>query len=877
MMFLRRLLSLRAVPAVLLFLTGLLTAPTAMASAGNNSIKIVAFYGAGNLSKSEYTRDTIILFNPTQAAITMNGWSIQTGGTTGAFTTVYQLPNATIPAGGYYAIAASGSAYVSGSGCTGANCGKTFAYDYELKTLEGTATTTDNILSSTNTTIALVSSQTALNTCSLTASTLVDVLGVGAADGSTTVSCFAGGGNAPYTPATLNGVTTNVHGTVYPYGTVRRNRCSDTFNNNYDFTLGYIDFENSQSTPQPCPAAGSQLGVLAYATPNNVATKTNFTITALITKPATSTGLTVTADLSNLGLSATTQLYDDGTHGDAVANDGIYSLTTQAASGYNGQVVGLNVTATDTQGNVAIGTIPFSLGGSSVPGPGNNNIEILGWFGAGNLARSLYSQDTVILFNPTQAAITMNGWSLQTGNAAGSFSTVYQLPNVTIPAGGYYAIAGSGPAYISGVGCQSNVCHTGYAYDYQLKTLEKTATTSDNDLSSTAVIAALVNNQTALGATCPQFSPHVVDLVGIGAFDGSSPVTCYAGTSYAGYIPSTINGTSTNINGLAYPYATARANRCQNTFDNSKDFVQGYIDFENSQSTPQPCGTGTPLTVSASVNPSGAGLLDAVTLTAAVTPATSPSSTGYTVLADLSNFGGSAQQPLYDDGTHGDKAAGDRVYSFSTTVQTVPAVGGVPGLTVTATDAQGNKAQSTAQFTVLPGYITMTATSLTATVKAGDVATFPLTITGFRGYNGLLNITCTGSPNANTLGVPVGTGCLPTPTELVMSTPNSSAKVNLAIATGLTKSAGIGGRSWPLMLLGGVFAALLAFFGRRRLLPTLLIVLATVAALGTTACGNNAGLQNVTAAPGTYTYVVTATDTNSSTINASLTFTITVQ
>ncbi len=79
------------------------TSITIPATAGNNSIRIIAFYGAGNLSKSMYGRDTVILFNPSQQPITMNNWSLQTGGTTGSFTTVYKLPVATIPAGGYYA------------------------------------------------------------------------------------------------------------------------------------------------------------------------------------------------------------------------------------------------------------------------------------------------------------------------------------------------------------------------------------------------------------------------------------------------------------------------------------------------------------------------------------------------------------------------------------------------------------------------------------------------------------------------------------------------------------------------------------------------------------------------------------------------------
>ena len=72
--------------------------------------------------------------------------------------------------------------------------------------------------------------------------------------------------------------------------------------------------------------------------------------------PATnpdSGSLTVTADLSNLGLSATTPLYDDGTHGDTVAGDHTYSLATAATGGNVGVVPGLIVTAIDPQQNTA--------------------------------------------------------------------------------------------------------------------------------------------------------------------------------------------------------------------------------------------------------------------------------------------------------------------------------------------------------------------------------------------------------------------------------------------------------------------------------------------------------------------------------------------
>ena len=90
-------------------------------------------------------------------------------------------------------------------------------------------------------------------------------------------------------------------------------------------------------------------------------------------------------------------------------------------------------------------------------------------------------------------------------------------------------------------------------------------------------------------------------------------------------------------------------------------------------------------------------------LTVTVTPAGNPPSTGVTVTADLSAFGGSATTQLYDDGTHGDATAGDGIYSLGLTI---PAnqTGGATSVPVTITDAQGRSSTSTITFQVLGSF-----------------------------------------------------------------------------------------------------------------------------------------------------------------------------
>lgn len=882
----------------------LVYAPAARAAAGNTALKIYEVAGAGALSGASYPQDTIILYNPTLAPITCSTCAIQTHSGSSIKTTdlwtVYKLPVFTVPAGGFYAISASAPS--SGAyndpppGTTSTNDGSAY-YDYRLQTIEtgGSPSSTQNILSSTVGAIALTNIQTALTSAASaqcgTGSQIVDFVGYGSnvSTNSTApapASCFAGSGPAYYDGTSAYG---------RQLGITRKNKCIDTFDNLNDYVNAPVTYLNSTSAPVLCPS-GTQLSAAISATPVNPVSGGAVTFTAAVT-PATlpsSTGLTATLDFDTPYYGSTPmQMYDDGTHGDATANDGTFTLTTTVPSNtVNGFNYPANITINDTLGNSYTGSTTLNVGGSGpLPSIGNNSIRIVAWYGAGNLAKSEYARDTVILFNPTQAPITMNNWSLQTGGTTGAFTAVtYLLPVVTIPAGGYYALTGSGPGYISTPGCTSPHCNLNYAYDYQLKTLEETAPggtntlNTDNDLSSTAVTVALVNNQSPLSqptptspvVNCPTASPNLVDLVGIAAANGSSPVTCYAGAGPATYTPS-VSGVT--INGITYSYATIRKNKCANTFNNANDFMLGFIDFENSSSKPTPCPIGTQMAVTTtSSTPSAAGITDPVTFTATVVPATGPASAGLAVTADLSNLGLSATSQFYDDGTHGDAVAGDHTFTLATT-STAGIIGPEPGLFVTATDTQGNAARNLIPFTVTPGTVTLSSPTTSGTIAAGGVLTFPITVTSHHGYSGIMNISCTGSPNTNTLGLPISTQCVSNPPELSIST-NGSGMLSLAIATGTTFSAGVLSRSLPLGLISILSIGLLTVaVWRRKYLPSaLLLALVSLLTLNSTACsGTNAGLGNTSAAPGVYTYTVTATDSTVTSINGSITFTVTVQ
>jgi DNA/RNA endonuclease G (NUC1) len=74
-------------------------------------------------------------------------------------------------------------------------------------------------------------------------------------------------------------------------------------------------------------------------------------------------------------------------------------------------------------------------------------------------------------------------------------------------------------------------------------------------------------------------------------------------------------------------------------------------------------------------------------LTVTVTPGSNPASTGLSVSGDLSLIGGSATQQFFDDGTNGDVAVGNNVFSYSATVS-VATPPGAKSIPFAITDAQ---------------------------------------------------------------------------------------------------------------------------------------------------------------------------------------------
>lgn len=107
-------------------------------------------------------------------------------------------------------------------------------------------------------------------------------------------------------------------------------------------------------------------------------------------------------------------------------------------------------------------------------------------------------------------------------------------------------------------------------------------------------------------------------------------------------------------------------------------------------SNPSGVGSANP----SSVSPGGSSLL-----TVNVTPGGNPASTGLAVTGDLTLIGGGIAQQFFDDGTHGDSTAGDRIFSFLASVPSNITTG-QKVLNATISDAQSRSASVSINLTV---------------------------------------------------------------------------------------------------------------------------------------------------------------------------------
>ena len=280
---------------------------------------------------------------------------------------------------------------------------------------------------------------------------------------------------------------------------------------------------------------------------------------------------------------------------------------------------------------------------------GQGHLLISQIYGGGGNTGAVYSSDYVELYNPTAAAISLSGYSIQYASASGTSWQAAALPNVSVAPAGYFLIKMTDAS-----GKSATV-----PSDFNASpTINMSATTGKVALSSTS---------TALSGTCP-LGGTVVDFVGFGT----------ASCSEGALAPAPANAT-----------ALSRSTPPVDTDNNSMDFTV---------IAPAPHNSSAGVAALGIAGNSASFLsTQSVTLTATVTYG--PATTSTTVTADLSSVGGSASQPMFDDGTNGDATAGDKIYSYKMTITSSAATLSLPVKVVdnTTATASGTIALTVAQ------------------------------------------------------------------------------------------------------------------------------------------------------------------------------------
>ena len=272
--------------------------------------------------------------------------------------------------------------------------------------------------------------------------------------------------------------------------------CQDTNDNPSDIFTGEPTPRNSSSPTHDCT---SLFGV-GSANPSSVLQGGSTTLTVHVS-PAqnpTSTGVTVTADLSSIGGSPT-QVFSGGGN--------VYTFNATVSISATPGVKSLPVTITDAQARSASTSIVLSVL-SAVP----DHITISQVYGGGGNTGATYTNDYVELYNPTSSTVTITGWSLQYASATGTGTWTNKQPiGGYIEPGQYYLVSmASGGANGAPLPVTPNI-------------------SSPINMGAAAGKIALVKNSDNLSGPCPLGTdPDIVDLVGYG-----TTANCHEGNANA--------------------------------------------------------------------------------------------------------------------------------------------------------------------------------------------------------------------------------------------------------------------------------------------------------------------------------------------------------
>jgi len=409
------------------------------------------------------------------------------------------------------------------------------------------------------------------------------------------------------------------------------------------------------------------------AAPNSVAVTQSTLLTALVspgTGPA-STGITVTADLSSIGGSASQALTDDGNNGDVTAGDGTYSFSATVPLTATPGAKSIPVTVTDAQARSSTSSLGLTVLTPTSPS------------GTGNASPSTAAMTDTVLLTVTPSPGTnpdSTGLVVTADLSAIGGSSTQQLYD-----------DGTNGDDTAGDGVYSFSATVALGTAAGDKSLPVTIS-DDQSRSGSTSIDLTVLAPTAIGASgsaTPSAviaggSTHLVVSVTGGTSPASSGVQVTADLSAIGGSATQAftddgSGTSFSFDATVDAATTPGVKLLPATVTDTQGRTASVTIGLNVPTPGAPYATG----IAASALPG-----NSVLLLVAVTPGTDPASTGLVVTVDLSAIGGSATQQFYDDGTNGDQTAADGVFSFQATVDPGTPIDTTLHLPVTVTDDQ---------------------------------------------------------------------------------------------------------------------------------------------------------------------------------------------
>ncbi len=371
---------------------GVLAAGTSTARAAPSpDVVISQVYGGGNNSGATYQNDYVELFNRGSASVSVSTMSVQYASAAGTGNFAATALTGSIPPGGYYLVKLAGG--------TANGAVPPAAQATGTTNMSGTAGKV--IVASTATSVACNGGSTPCSAAQQ--AQIVDLVGFGT--GASGANFFEGSGAAPTTSNTLADFRED-------------GGCTDTDDNAADFEPAATPSPRNASSPaHPCNGPTSPSGVGA-ASPSAVAAGGDTLLTVAVTPGAnpTSTGITVTADLTSIGGAAAQQLYDDATHGDATAGDGTFSYQATVAATATTGPKSLPVAIGDAQARSGSATIALTVAEDC----GSPRTPIHEIQGSGSLSSMVGSSAAIegVVVGDYQAAGAFDGFYVQEPDAS---------------------------------------------------------------------------------------------------------------------------------------------------------------------------------------------------------------------------------------------------------------------------------------------------------------------------------------------------------------------------------------------------------------------------------------------------------------------------